>query len=165
MRKLMTQAQFARRMKYTRGRISQLVKSGIIPLTNGRIDPIQAESAITANIDRSRRLELQSIKPNKKVLKSDQMKLSLKPKDDVLSLTQARRDHELLKMNLTDLELKVKRGDLVPKSYLTELVSMNVSNARSQLWGLPKRMAGRLAIITDEKEIENLLRVEIRSVL
>jgi hypothetical protein len=46
-----------------------------------------------------------------------------------------------------------------------EFLSLQFNIAKSHLWGLPKRMAGELAPIQDQKEIELLLRREIRQIL
>jgi hypothetical protein len=44
-------------------------------------------------------------------------------------------------------------------------LSLIVNNVRSQLRGLPKKMAGPLSSITNGKEIEQLLRIEIKKLI
>lgn len=184
MPRLLTRAQFARKTKYSRARITQLVNQEVIILKNGKIDPIQAEKAITANIDRSRR---EKIEKKKGAIKTSQMEFKGNgfnnehqmgaPGDrfnteggngkgyEGKSLTETRRDLEERKIILHEIKIKELRGELVPKSSAIEWLSLIVNNARSRLWGLPKRMAGPLASITNEKEIEQYLRTEIREIL
>jgi len=180
MGRLLTQAQFARKTKYSRARISQLVKAGIIQLKNGRIEPAQANTAIEANIDRSRRAksELQSKKVNERQLKlipdafnadranrSQSDAFNTHRKTDFVSLTNTRQQHEAVKMELSKIKLEIEKGNLVPKNQASEWLSLLVNNAKLRLLGLPKRMAGLLAVISNEKEIEYKLRTEIREIL
>jgi hypothetical protein len=187
MPKLLSQAQFARKMKYSRARICQLVKSGIIELKNGRIDPKQAKAAIEANIDRTRRIRSESAKNGKKKMlqsrESPQMPLipgvfnadhqkgthpdgfNTDHEIDISSLTEARRQHEAVKIELSKLKLEMEKGNLVPKDQAIDWLSLLVSNAKARFLGLPKRMAGPLAPISNEREIEYKLRAEIRDIL
>lgn len=186
MPKLLSQAQFARKMKYSRARICQLAKVGIIQLKNGRIDPVQANAAIEANIDRTRRTRSESAKARtKKGLGKTQIKespqMSLIPgvfntgpqkgsetrgfNTDVSSLTETRQQHEAVKMELSKLKLEMEKGNLIPRDRSTEWLSLIVANAKLQLLGIPKRMAVELAVLTDPKEIEHRLRSEIRRIL
>lgn len=187
MAKLLTQAQFARKLKYSRARICQLVKSGIIQLKNGRIDPRQANAAIEANIDRTRRVRSESAKNGKKkrvqseenpqtqllpgILNTDPKKearhngFNTHPQLGVFSFTETKRQHEAVKMELSKLKLEIEKGNLVPRDEVGELLSLIVNKAKIKLLGLPKRMAGSLAAISDEREIEYKLRQEIRKIL
>jgi len=61
-RRLVTQSGFAKRTSYSRARISQLVKEGVIVLVDGKIDPIQAETAIQEKIFRPWHLDKFSTK-------------------------------------------------------------------------------------------------------
>lgn len=189
MARLLTQAQFARKTKYSGARISQLVKSGIIQLKKGRIDSAQANAAIEANIDRSRHVRSESAKARTKSgsakTQSENAQLELIPigfntdhekgtgargfntdqGNSPFSLTETKRQHEAVKMELSKLKLEIEKGNLVPKDQAIEWLSLMVNNAKLQLLGIPKRMAGPLAIISDEKEIEYRLRIEIRRIL
>lgn len=187
MPRLLTQAQFARKLKYSRARICQLVKTGIIQLKNGRIDPRQARAAIEANIDRTRRVRSESAKKGKKkrvqseespqmqllpgILNTDPQgrlvttDLTLNPELNEFSFTETKRQHEAVKMELSKLKLEIEKGNLVSKNQAIEWLSLLVSNAKARFLGLPKRMAGPLAAISNEKEIEYKLRSEIREIL
>lgn len=177
MARLLTQAQFARKTKYSRARITQLVKQGVIILKNGKVDPAQAEAAIEANIDRSRRMKAEA---KARAAKTPQMEFSGngfntdQKKDDSKngfntkekpSLTDARRDHELRKMEKTELEIRARRGQLVQKDEAVKWVTAIGSAAKLAFLGLPRRLAGILKTMTDEKEIELLLLSEIRNII
>lgn len=173
MARLITQAQFARRSGYSPARITQLVKEGVIPLTKGKIDPAQAEAAIAANIDRSRQLRSQATKgrsheAKSQAPKSAQMELPMDGGNGKgyagPSLTQTRRDHELLKMELTEAQIKVKLGEFVPRGEAMQWVGAITSAAKLGFMNLPRRLAGTLTTLTDEKEIEIYLRSEIQKI-
>lgn len=180
MPRLLTQAQFARKTKYSRARISQLVKTGIIQLKKGRIDPAQANAAIEANIDRSRRLKSQAkFRP----AQTPQMELlpngfNNEPQsghppngfnndhpNGTPSLTDVRRDHELLKMKKTEIEIKQRRSELVPKGEAIKWLIALGSAVKLAFLNLPRRLAETLKTLNDEKEIEILLRFEIQRII
>jgi hypothetical protein len=180
MARLLTRSQFARRSKYSRARISQLVKTGIIILKNGKVDPVQAEAAIAANIERSCRLKSEA---KSKHRQSPQLELipngfnNTNQSDHhaegfnngggngTPSLTDARRDHELLKIKLTETQLKIRRGELVSKGEAAKWLMATVSAAKLAFLSLPRRLAGILKTLTDEKEIELLLKSEIEGII
>lgn len=56
MRRLVSESVFARKVGYSRARISQLVSAGIIQLIDGMVNPDQAASAIRERVFRPRRL-------------------------------------------------------------------------------------------------------------
>ena len=184
MARLLTQAQYARKIKYSRARISQLVKAGVIQLKKGKIDPAQASDAIEANIDRSRRIksELKSQRPASPQMELIPTGINIDRKNGTgssrfntdqqngyasatQSLTAARRDHEVLKMQLTETQLKERRGQLVPKGEYIKMIIALGSATKLAFLNLPRRLAGTLKVLDDEKEIEALLRSEIRSII
>jgi hypothetical protein len=180
MARLLTQAQYARKTKYSRARITQLVKQGVIILKNGKVDQVQAEAAITANIDRSRQSRSEK---KSKSQQSPQMSLlqnvfntdhqngtktngfNTDQKTDLPSLTEVKRDHEIKKMKKTELEIKVKLGQLVPKEETIKMVVALGTAIKLALLNFPRRLAPTLKTLTDEKEIEIYLRSEIKKVI
>lgn len=183
MAKLITQSQFARRIKLTRGRISQLVKQGIILLTNGRVDPVQAENAIRNKVDRRRQLDLElKSQPQKQsslitkdlhylsaktgtAEKSENKPSPVRSDSNGLSLTEVRRDHELLKAELTGLQLQIKKGELVPKEEQIKWLIALGSAAKLAFQGLPRRLAPIVRFYDDEKKIEVIIRDEIYKII
>lgn len=194
MPRLLTQAQFARKLKCSRARISQLVKQKVIILKDGKVDPTQANAAIDANIDRTRHIRSEAGRQSAKIRikkelekprtkESPQMQLipgmlntdpkkgshpdgfNTDPQVGITSLTEERRQHEAVKKEISKLKLEIERGSLVPRDQAIEWLSLLVSNAKARFLGLPKRMAGPLAPPMTEREVEYLLRTEIRGIL
>jgi hypothetical protein len=175
MSRLISQAQYSRRAGLSTGYISQLVKRRIILLVDGKIDPDQADAGIKANVDRSRQAKSDAAKkrwkyPKSKISESPQMNFLPRGSNGYSSncpqsLTETRQQHEAVKMELTKLKLEIEKGNLVHRNQAEQWLSSIIDKARSHLLGFPKRLAGPLAIMTDEKEIEQELRKEIRRVL
>jgi hypothetical protein len=176
MARLLTQAQYARKTKYSRARINQLVKQGVIILKKGKVDPVQAEAAITANIDRSRQSRSEK---KSKSQQSPQMNLlqSVFNTDHqngaktngfnteiktIPSLTDVKRDHELRKIEKIELEIKAKRGQLIPKGEALKYFIHHGIAVKLALLNLPRRVAPTLANLTDPKEIEIFLSSDIK---
>lgn len=157
--RLLTQAQYARRRGVHRSRITQLVKEGRLILTKGKIDPTVADANWNQNIDPVKRDNL------KTVSKPKQQKKSGSRNSSEPSYIQVKTEHELLKKQLTDIELQIKQDNLISKDKSIEWLTLLVSNARAAFWGLPKRLAEPLALISDSKEIEFEMRKEIRRIL
>jgi hypothetical protein len=133
----------------------------VIVLKNSKVDPSQAEAAIVANIDRSRQ---QRAGKKTKAIQNHQMEFSgngfntetkmITPgggfntdsNQGLPSLTEARRNRELIKIQQDLIELKERKGELVSKTAATEWLSLIITNAKSHLWGLPKRLSDSLFI-------------------
>ncbi|MBM4323945.1 MAG: hypothetical protein FJ115_10340 [Deltaproteobacteria bacterium] len=176
--RLLSRAQFARRRGISRARVTQLVQSGVITLVDGKIDPEEADKQIDGSIN----------------ARSDSKKKSRSSSsNNGQTLTDVRRDHELLKKQLTELRLAVETGELVSKTFAIDFLTLQISTARSHFWGLPKGMADilflkltetlRVAVSGmssdvqkflepvmaglkfDGKDVEFLLRGEIRRIL
>jgi len=172
---LITQAQFARRIKLTKGRISQLVKERVIVLVNGKVDPIQAEKAIRNKVDRTRQLHLELKSQSQTKFSTAQIEAKSETQKEVqttnqgdydpFSLTGARRDHELLKAELTALQLQIKRGELIPKGEQIKWLIALGSATKLAFQGLPKRLAPIVRLYDDEKKIEVIIRDEIYKII
>ena len=55
--------------------------------------------------------------------------------------------------------------NLVPRDQAEKWLMGHVDEAKGALWGLPRRMGPTLAPVSDEKEVEFVLRKEIREIL
>ncbi len=161
---LLSQAQYARRIGRSPSRISQLVRSGILVLVNGRVDPEQADIAIQAAIDQSRQARSEIMKSRNE---SRQMELLVNHHNEAaaLSLTDTRQQHEALKLELTRLRLEIERGNLVPRNQQIEWLIPIISTARIRLLGLPRRTSETFAALTDPKKIEEVHMAEIKGIL
>ncbi len=180
MARLLTQAQFARKTKYSRARITQLVKQGVIILKNGKVDPGQAGASMEANIDRSRQIKVQAKTKATKTpqlnftgngFNTDQQKptppdeFNTDPSSNLPSLTDARRNRELIRIQKELIELKKIKEELVPKGEANKMIVALGTATKLAFLNLPRRLAPTLKILTDEREIEVLLRSEIRNII
>ena len=80
-------------------------------------------------------------------------------------LATERLFRERAKRKLDELKAGKEEGRLIDRSLAISWISQMIVEAKSNFWSLPRRMCGQLAAITDEKEIESLLREEIRRIL
>lgn len=152
--RLLTKAQFARKQKISKARVSQLVLEGKLSVTpDGKINPKQAAMDMKNNMDPTRQRPKKvgsAIAPNG---------------SDGISYIDIKKTHEMLKSRLTELELKVKTNELVPKSWAMEFLALQINTAKAHFLGMPKRFGEVFATLSDAKEIESLLRSEIRRIL
>ena len=156
---MLTQAQFARKMKKSRSWVCGLIKQGVVGLVNdGKIDPEEAKKRIESFVDS---------KPRKVKPKSRARKRSPKPtpSNRERTLIEVRRDNEVLKGELLAIKLKIEQGELVPKGESIQWLSSMVAVAKSAFWNMPRRMGEILSLIADPKEVELQLRKEIRIIL
>jgi len=159
MAKLLTQAQFARKIRKSRGWISQLIKAGVIHLVDGKIDPEKAKAEIAGNID-CRMVSKPKVRSGKRSSSSSKL-----IEDNGQTLTMVRRDHELLKKQLTELEVEIKTGNLVRREEPVQWLISQIMMVKHAFMNFPHRMAPTLVLLSDEREIFLILREEIWKIL
>jgi len=126
----------------TSRRYRQMASDGIVPaVSDGKIDFIAASKAL---IEYYRKLS---------------------EGQGSLNLTDVRTRKEAARAEREELIVKKLKGELVSKNQAMEWLSFLVGNAKSHFWGLAKRLAGPLSVMTDEKETEEAIRKEIRRIL
>lgn len=81
------------------------------------------------------------------------------------TLTEERRQKTVIERKIKEIELKEKEGSLVPADTAVIWLTQAVSNARLAFQGFPRRMAGVVALLTDEKDVEFAIHQEIRLIL
>jgi len=64
-----------------------------------------------------------------------------------------------------ELRVLQEEGSLIPKNEAVKWVSLLVAEAKQGFMNLPRRFGPVLAVVNDEKEIEELLRKEIWAIL
>jgi len=161
MGRLLSQSQFARRQKVSRSMVNKWIREGKIFLIDGKIDPTQAEKDLYSNVDRSRRLSL-----NNKPIRRTQSKMKARSETpSTETFLDVRKRHETAKAQLAELKLRLETGDLVLKDQAEKWLFGHVDEAKNAFWGLPQRMGPVLAPVSDQKEIEFILRKEIREIL
>jgi len=82
-----------------------------------------------------------------------------------LNLTDVRTRKENARAEREELIVKKLKGELVLKDQVEKWLHGHVEEAKTALWGLPRRMGPVFSPISDEKEIEFLLREEIYKIL
>lgn len=82
---------------------------------------------------------------------------------DVMRAARTRR--EVARALREELKAETESGRLIPREQVVVWLSLLSSTARSHFLGLPKRLSGQLAVMSDEKEIVDLLRAEVRQAL
>jgi hypothetical protein len=82
-----------------------------------------------------------------------------------LNLTDVRTRKENARAEREELIVKKLKGELVLKDQVERWLHGHVEEAKTALWGLPRRMGPVFSPIADEKEIEFLLREEIYKIL
>jgi hypothetical protein len=161
MAKLLSQAQFARKMKKSRSWVCGLIKQGVVGLVSGgKIDSEEAKKRIEAFVD-SKANRKSKLKPRPRNKRSPQSTLS----NGERTLIEVRRDNEILKGELLAIKLRIEQGDLVAKGESIQWLSSMVAVAKSAFWNMPRRMGEILSSIADPKEVELQLRKEIRIIL
>lgn len=126
----------------TSRRYRQMASDGIVPLvSDGKIDFVAAAKAL---IEYYRKLS---------------------EGQGSLNLTDVRTRKELAIAERQEIIVKKLKGELVLRDQSIVWLSLLWGNAKAHFMGLSKRLAGPLAVITDEKEIEHLIRSETRRIL
>jgi hypothetical protein len=138
--------------------VSQSDLAGFVNLSTRRVRDLEARGVFSR--DRNKKYDLQ--KSNHAFI--SYLKEQMEGTGNV-SLTDVRIRKEAAKAALTELDLQERKANLVPKDRAMEWLSLLVGTAKAHLWGLSKRLAGPMAIFTDPKEAEELMRLEIRTVL
>jgi len=86
-------------------------------------------------------------------------------KDGGESFEEARRRKEIAQANLHELKEGALRGELIEKDQAVKWIIVLVSEAKTAFLALPRRLAPMLYGISDIRQIENEIRVEIMKIL
>jgi phage terminase Nu1 subunit (DNA packaging protein) len=82
-----------------------------------------------------------------------------------LDLDQVRAQHELKKMEKTELNLLIQRGQLVNAEDVRALWGDIVTTVRHRMLSIPTSLAPRLTMLEDKTEIQAIISREIRAAL
>jgi hypothetical protein len=80
-------------------------------------------------------------------------------------LMEVRKRKETARAEREEIMVRKLKEELVLKNQAMAWLSLLVGNARAHFLGLSKRLAGQLVVMTDEKEIEYFIRIEVRQIL
>lgn len=81
------------------------------------------------------------------------------------TLDSARMQVALRDAELKQIEIDKRRGDLIPAADLEIALAVAINDCRTRLLALPKALAARLAAMTDEREVRDLLAAELHGTL
>lgn len=143
---LMTQSDYAKRRKVSRQHVSKLAKAGVLIMRNGMVDVNLSDAVL-----------------------DDQAKLAVDPQNAPAetpgSYAAARYQRELYVGKLRRLEFEQRAGSLIPADTVAATWCKVADTIRTRLAALPSRLTGKLAGLSDAKQVRALLEKEIDGVL
>ena len=166
-----TQRQFARRVGLSHGRISQLAKDGLPPLSSGRIHVDAALTWLEQNLDHARSSRAKGItaapEPEPAPAPAPDSKpqttstpiraptvTETKPASGGMTLAEARRQHEIVRVAMARLRFDKDRGRLVNKDEIGIVIFNRARRERNAHLSWVIRVAPQLA---DELSVDPAL--------
>jgi hypothetical protein len=162
-RRLVTQAQYAKKIRKSPQYVSKLVSQGKIPREkDGRIDVARADRArkawsLKGNSHRSTR------KAAAAPVRTAGPGGRFQPVP--ASYNSARTRRELAQAEITELDLRQKKGELLPAAAVLEAERRKNSNLRTRFRRLARSVAAEVSRLTDPVEVEDALLRQIDQVL
>lgn len=174
---LITQAEWARRHGFSRQYVSRLVKQGIVRVSDGRIDPAQADAALAAMRDPARPTRRTGAQSDDRRQPAREVNDRPAPRAaaDALALPQSgdlptlflrtRIKSEVERARLLELKAKVESGRYVDAEEVAAAAFNKARIARDALLSIADRLAPILAAESDSAAIHAALSSEIRTAL
>jgi hypothetical protein len=134
---LLSQKEYAGHLGVSQQAVNKMVRTGKIPSTHGRIDPVAADRAL-APIDAEKSSN---------------------------SISEALRRKEWALAGLREHELARKNGEVVDVAYVERCQTQVNSNIKQRLLGLPSKLTPRLVGIGSPAKIKTILEREIHETL
>ncbi|CAK0759374.1 Phage DNA packaging protein, Nu1 subunit of terminase [uncultured Gammaproteobacteria bacterium] len=161
-----SQRQFAQRIRLSQGRVTQLVKDGLPLLANGRIDVVAALQWLEQNLDQARSARAKGITtepvpeplPNAKLLSLEQggplvaqpvlaapASPPAAPAVGSVTMSEARRQHEIVRVAYARLRFDKERGKLISKDEVKIVVFNRARKERNAHLGWIMRTSPLMA--------------------
>jgi hypothetical protein len=160
--RLVTQKQYAKKIRKSPQYVSKLVSQGKIPREkDGRINVAKADRARKAwslKGSSSHRSTRKAAAP--RTAGAGGRFAPVPP-----SYNAARTRRELAQAEITELELEQKKGELLPAAAVLEAERRKNSNLRTRFRRLARSVAAEVARLTDPAEVEDALLRQIDQVL
>lgn len=148
--RLVSQSEYARRKGVSKQFISRLIQKGVISLTDGKIDPMQADKQFKNAKD-----------PARDGLRKSDSKI----KKGTSSYWEARTAREQTRAKRERLEYEKAIGQVVDAEEV-RLAAFNCGRAlRDAIFNLPDRLSPILAAETDPRKVNQILHKELRTAL
>jgi len=168
---LISQAEWARRQGFSRQYASRLVQRGVVSLVDGKVDPAQADAALTAL--------RQPARPERRAGGSDAERpagrsaplaepqpLSLPQGGDLPTLLlKTRIKSEVERARLLEIKAKVEAGKYVDADEVRVTAFNRARIARDALLSIPDRLAAVLAAETETARVHTIIAAEMRQAL
>lgn len=173
---LITQAEWARQRGFSRQYASRLVRRGVVPLIDGKVDPVQADAALAAlreparPLRRARPSESKASKPEAtsplKPGSSGPEPLSLPQSGDLPTLLlKTRIKSEVERARLLEIKARVEAGKYVDADDVKVAAFNRARVVRDSLLNIPDRLASVVAAESDSRKVHAMLAAEIRQAL
>ncbi len=171
-RELISQAEYARRRGVKPPTINNYVKTGVIKLYKAPkskkklVDPAQADAAIAEYNDPSRDSKIKKAIPGPAAKDPEDNPLPVDIKnleylleniDKLLSIPEARKYRENVKLQLDAIELREKKKELIDAKEYEAFIEKVFVALRSRLLALPTKIAPRLEQCTTLSERKRIL--------
>lgn len=160
---LLSQHDFAKRRSVSRQYINKLVQEGVLPLKNGKIDPVQADAILEARREPARQTHQQQQAQNAMLdgmtpLPMQQRSVSDAELPKLLLKTRIKSESERAK--LLEIKAKVEAGKYVEIDEVRAAAFKQARIVRDHLSILADRIAPILANISDAREIHRIIEEE-----
>jgi phage terminase Nu1 subunit (DNA packaging protein) len=176
-RKLITRAAYAKIKGVAPRTIGKYTQKGIIPLHDNKIDPTEADKVLDGILVQPLGSGKQKGNTGKspdgmKTIKVPaEAKVIHKPTDDeyggpaVVTFVDARTREKLIKVELLELDLKLKKGETVPVKDVEFAAFTLAREVRDKMLNVPDRISAEVAAETDEIKVRNIIMAQIENEL
>jgi phage terminase Nu1 subunit (DNA packaging protein) len=158
---LLTRAEYAERRGVAARTIGKYVQRGVIPLHNDRIDPDEADAALEIFLVEP----LGSGRPGDPAEVTGEGTSQRKAKLNNNSYTEARTQEKNLKIELLELDVALKKGEMVLTKDVEVAAFTAAREIRDRMLNIPDRVAAIIAAETDEVTIRDMLTAHIEGEL
>lgn len=141
-------------------RVNELGRKGKIQRErDGGWNLVKVNAALHRNMDKHQALKSLGQVAQSPVMDGGQLK---EPAD---TFADAQREHEWLKVQKAELELRMRKEELVEKAQVKEEIGKLLTNFKNKLLYIPDKLARKVAPISDDRECRALIDNAIREAL
>lgn len=162
---LFSQHAYAKRRGVSRQYIGKLVREGVLPLTNGKIDPDQADSILEARREPARPSKNDDADVGGASLPVPNGKRGVASADLPTLLLKTRIKRETERAKLLEIKARVEAGKYVDADEVRAAAFSKARSVRDRLQAIPDRIDAVIAAETDRRKVHELLSEEIAKAL
>ena len=158
--------EFARRNGVSAEAVSKAVKTGRLPVHDGKLDAAEAQAAWDRSKDPNRAgRKLPRPEPKPAPPREPSAPSPLPSGFGGHSFTEVKTRREQVRLARDQVELKRLLGELVPVADVGQKIDVMIYTARSKLLALGHKLAPRLAIETDAAKCQEIVDDAVREIL